>query len=53
VELGFEMHRFFDLVRWGIADQVLEGFRPGKHERFPLPQIEMDLNPQLEQNPGY
>lgn len=53
VELGFEMHRFFDLVRWDIAGQVLEGFQPGKHERFPLPQIELDLNPQLTQNPGY
>ena len=53
VELGFEMHRFFDLVRWGIAGQVLEHFQPGKHEYFPIPQTEIDLNPMLEQNPGY
>jgi starch-binding outer membrane protein, SusD/RagB family len=53
VELGFEMHRFFDLVRWGIAADVLEGFVPGKHEVFPLPQTELDLNPNLTQNPGY
>ncbi len=53
VELGFEMHRFFDLVRWGIADQVLEGFVKGKHEVFPIPQTEIDLNPMLTQNPGY
>lgn len=53
VELGFEMHRFFDLVRWGIADQVLEGFVKGKHEVFPIPQTEIDLNPLLSQNPGY
>ncbi|MCY7331050.1 MAG: RagB/SusD family nutrient uptake outer membrane protein [Saprospiraceae bacterium] len=53
VELGFEMHRFFDLVRWGIAGQVLPDFQAGKHEVFPLPQTEIDLNPQLRQNPGY
>jgi hypothetical protein len=53
VELGFEMHRFFDLVRWGIAGDVLPDFQVGKHEVFPLPQTEMDLNPFLDQNPGY
>lgn len=53
VELGFEMHRFFDLVRWGIADKHIEGFKVGKHEVFPLPQTEIDLNPSLVQNPGY
>lgn len=53
VELGFELHRFFDLVRWGVADQILEGFEKGKHERFPIPQVEMDLNTTLIQNPGY
>lgn len=26
LELGMEGHRFFDLVRWGIADQVLNAF---------------------------
>ena len=53
VELGFEMHRFFDLVRWGLAAQLLPDFQTGKHEVFPLPQIELGLNPQLRQNPGY
>lgn len=53
VELGFEMHRFFDLVRWGIAADLLEGFIPGKHEVFPIPQTELDLNPNLLQNAGY
>lgn len=53
VELGFEMHRFFDLVRWGLASELLEGFVTGKHEVFPLPQIEIDLNNELTQNPGY
>jgi hypothetical protein len=53
VELGFEMHRFFDLVRWGIAADVLPAFEVGKNEVFPLPQTELDLNPKLVQNPGY
>lgn len=53
VELGFEMHRFFDLVRWGIAAEVLDGFTTGKNEVYPIPQTELDLNPNLIQNPGY
>ncbi len=52
-ELGFELHRFFDLVRWGIAGDILPGFQKGKHEVFPLPQTEIDLNPSLIQNAGY
>lgn len=53
VELGFELHRFFDLVRWGIAAALLPDFQAGKHEVFPIPQTELDLNPALSQNPGY
>ncbi len=53
VELGFECHRFFDLVRWGIAAKYIPEFVVGKHEVFPIPQIEIDLNPSLVQNPGY
>ncbi len=53
VELGFEMHRFFDLVRWGIAANVVDGFVPNKNEVFPIPQTELDLNPNLSQNTGY
>jgi len=53
VELGFEMHRFFDLVRWGIAADVVDDFVTGKNEVFPIPQTELDLNPTLSQNPGY
>lgn len=52
-ELGFEMHRFFDLVRWGVAAQTIPGFQVGKHEVFPLPQAEIDLNPALLQNTNY
>lgn len=52
-ELGFECHRFFDLVRWGIAQDSMPEFEVGKHEVFPIPQAEIDLNPQLRQNQGY
>jgi len=53
VELGFEMHRFFDLVRWGIAVDVIPGFVANKNEVYPIPQTELDLNPNLSQNQGY
>ncbi|MEJ7682470.1 MAG: RagB/SusD family nutrient uptake outer membrane protein [Segetibacter sp.] len=59
LELAMEGHRFFDLVRWGIADQVLNAyalrdgsiiqykkgstFTKGKNEYFPIPQGERDL----------
>ena len=67
VELAMEGHRWFDLCRWGIACEVMEAYKAsesdeaqaemgafvkGKHELFPIPQQEMDLNP-VEQNPGY
>jgi starch-binding outer membrane protein, SusD/RagB family len=47
------MHRFFDLVRWGIAADVIDDFVVGKNEVFPIPQTELDLNPNLTQNPNY
>jgi hypothetical protein len=28
-------------------------FTQGKNEYFPIPQLEIDLNPLLQQNPGY
>jgi len=50
VELAFEQHRFSDLKRWGLADSVLAplGYTP-RHRYFPLPQLELDVNPQLVQ----
>ena len=53
-ELAFEQSRRKDIVRWGIARDVLGNkFVPGKHELLPLPQAEIDLNNKLTQNPGY
>lgn len=68
VELGMEAHRWFDIVRWGIAADVMNNYRkttsaevreqmaeflPGKCELFPLPAEEINLNPLMTQNPGY
>jgi hypothetical protein len=53
VELGLEGHRFYDLVRQGRAGEVLaeNGFVEGKHEYFPIPQLELDVCDKLVQNP--
>jgi hypothetical protein len=53
-ELSGEGHRFFDLVRTGTAADFIEGFIAGKHEVFPIPQVEIDLaGGNWQQNPGY
>lgn len=56
-ELGLEGHRFFDLVRWGIAGETIRAqgrtFIDGVHEIMPLPINELDINENLTQNPGY
>ncbi|WP_373516801.1 RagB/SusD family nutrient uptake outer membrane protein [Pricia sp.] len=56
VELAGEQIRYFDLKRWGLLPEVIEGFQTGKHEFLPIPQQEIDANPALtnaDQNPGY
>jgi starch-binding outer membrane protein, SusD/RagB family len=58
IELGMEGHRFYDLVRWGVAGPVLNAyltyessklaffrgarFTPGKNEYYPIPQVQID-----------
>jgi len=56
VELAGEQIRYLDLQRWGIASQIIDGYQTGRHELLPIPQLEIDNNPQLtsaDQNPGY
>jgi len=86
IELAFEGLRYWDMIRWRIADEVLNkkyygmkltddpGSYTGKYTinedghlfscekiwdfeghnyLWPLPQSELDINPNLEQNPGY
>lgn len=67
VELAMEGHRWFDICRWGIAKETMDTYKAGetaaaqaemstfvagKHELFPIPAAEIDLNP-MAQNPGY
>lgn len=52
LELGMEGDRFFDLVRTGQAATKLTGFKVGKNEIFPIPQVEIEVSG-LVQNPGY
>jgi len=53
-ELSGEGFRFFDLVRTGQAAQEIDGFISGKHELFPIPQVEIDLaGGRWDQNPSY
>lgn len=52
VELGFEFHRFFDLIRWGetYAKTALNdrpNFKYNSNKHFPIPQSERDRNKAL------
>lgn len=62
IELSMELKRWFDLVRWGdLVENVNAKFaRRGepyraseKHTLFPIPQVEIQRNPAVEQNPGW
>jgi hypothetical protein len=57
VELAMEQHRLFDIRRQGRVGALLKAqgknFIDGQHELFPIPRNELNLNPLLEQNPGY
>ena len=60
LELAMEGHRFFDLVRWGVAAQEINEyfsaekskreylqsaqFEAGKHEYLPIPQQQINLS---------
>jgi tetratricopeptide (TPR) repeat protein len=59
-ELCGEGHRFEDLARWGdlgtalsARDAGFANFKTGRDELLPIPQYDLDVNPNLKQNPGY
>lgn len=66
LELAYEGHRWFDLVRLDKVESVMNSvfakdvgrkemkypFGPDSY-RLPIPQAAMDQNPNLVQNPGY
>jgi len=59
IELAMEGHRFFDLVRWGIASETINAylqvektkrsylndteFKAGVNEYLPIPQVQIDI----------
>jgi len=65
VELCFEAERWFDLVRWNTYIPVMTAFKAkgsvngtignitANLNLFPIPLREIQLNPNLTQNPGY
>lgn len=69
VELAFEGHRFFDIKRMGEAvvrtdaGDLITGLGTPPEDlilpagnfrfQFPIPQAEINANPNMEQNPGY
>ncbi|WP_433830053.1 RagB/SusD family nutrient uptake outer membrane protein [Flavobacterium anhuiense] len=65
LELCGESVRWEDLKRWGdlnsqasvdkiaLRDSDFKNFTVGKNHRMPIPQSDVDNNPNLEQNSGY
>ncbi len=59
IELAMESERFFDIVRWGISDNVMSAagkanFNSSRDALLPIPQTQIDLSKGvLQQNPGY
>lgn len=60
-ELAFENHRFYDLIRFGKADEILGAFAAANGYAYaptdlilPIPQNQVNLSQgALTQNPGY
>jgi hypothetical protein len=67
-EFAFEGQRWFDLSRWGLLDATIKAkttnmqtWQPGEVKTvhgapsalYPIPQPQLNNNPQLTQNPGW
>ncbi len=69
LELSFENHYWFDLMRWGIAVQTVNDYLAAEafyqaysytvnpitanQVLLPIPQKVININPDIAQNPGY
>jgi hypothetical protein len=60
IELAFEGHRWFDLIRvqngkYGLdfLHSIGKSNASEKYLLLPIPQVEISANPNLTQNPGY
>lgn len=65
LELAFEGHRWFDLLRYDVAVETMNTLNSRDSGRlamktmtealtiYPVPQSELDITPTLGQNPGY
>lgn len=60
IELAFEGHRWFDMIRINHGEYALKFLKSIGKSRvtkdrllFPIPQTEMDANQLMTQNPGY
>lgn len=65
IEFAMEGLRFMDLKRWGTIEEAFNRaiadpvgpynpqYRGGKSEVFPIPQSELDVNPNLIQHPDW
>jgi tetratricopeptide (TPR) repeat protein len=58
IEFAFEPHRWFDLARTGRAKAVLEAIDKNIHVEphelvFPIPIVQLQLDPDLKQNTDY
>ena len=58
IEFAWEAHRWFDLARTGRAKTVLEAIDPNIHVEdheyvFPIPIVQLQLDPSLTPNPFY
>ncbi|WP_100314287.1 RagB/SusD family nutrient uptake outer membrane protein [Thermoflavifilum aggregans] len=66
IELAGEGQRWWDLRRWALAGIITldnaffssaipdaMSFQSPKHLNFPIPSSEVDVNPNIVQNPGY
>ena len=64
-ELAGEGQRWFDILRWGLLDNQagiddlitrdvdFRNFVLGKSKLLPIPQNDIDIDPNIKQNPGY